>query len=120
MSRGGYDLLEEKIMNEKWKKATQDAEENPSIVIAPPSPPSRHEKWKKARQNKTGEYLSEDARLVVEKIVSNSINIVIIVCYLNYRSNLTLLFKCSRMLLKNNAPKGASPQLDGRTYYPQQ
>ena len=34
------------------------------------SPPSRHDTWKRARQKKGGEYTSEDAKVVAEKIVS--------------------------------------------------
>jgi len=41
-------LLEEKIMDEKLKKRQEESEADPSIVVSPPSPPTRHEKWKKA------------------------------------------------------------------------
>ncbi|CAL5209346.1 unnamed protein product [Lathyrus oleraceus] len=33
-----------------------------------PSPPSRHEKWKRARQRPNGDYTSDASRLVAEKI----------------------------------------------------
>lgn len=39
--------------------------------VPPPSPPQRHEKWKRARLKPSGEYTSEDTRLVAEKIVSS-------------------------------------------------
>jgi len=46
LSRGGYDLLEKKIMEEKLKRQTKfDSGE----LIYPPSPPNRHGKWKLAR-----------------------------------------------------------------------
>jgi len=34
------------------------------------SPPSRHDIWKRARQKKGGEYTSEAAKVVADKIVS--------------------------------------------------
>ncbi|CAL5203364.1 unnamed protein product [Lathyrus oleraceus] len=33
-----------------------------------PSPPSRNEKWKRARQRPNGDYTSDASRLVAEKI----------------------------------------------------
>ena len=75
MSRGGYNLLEEKIVAEKLKQrqeATQS--DDPSIVITHEdvARPTRHKKWKKARQTNTGDYLYEETRIVAQKIVSNS------------------------------------------------
>jgi hypothetical protein len=67
LSRGGYELLEEKMMQEKLK---QKQESLGGSVAAPPSPPARHEKWKRARQKPSGDYTSEDARIIAEKIVS--------------------------------------------------
>ncbi|CAI8592519.1 unnamed protein product [Vicia faba] len=67
LSRGGYELLEEKIMQEKLK---QKDESSGDSVIAPPSPPARHEQWKKARQNASGDYITEDTRIIAEKIDS--------------------------------------------------
>jgi len=67
LSQGGYPLLEKKIMQEKLKERQEAAGD---LDVPPPSPPQRHEKWKKARQKPSGEYTSEATRLVVEKMVS--------------------------------------------------
>lgn len=66
LSRGGYDLLDEKILKEK-RKILEASGDLDSI----PEPPSRHERWKRARQKQGGEYTSEEARVVAEKIVRN-------------------------------------------------
>ena len=79
MSRGGYELLEERIMEQKLKEHQEASQANPSRAIPPPSPPTRHEKWKRARQKTSGEYTSEPVRIVVEKIVSNYENLLVIV-----------------------------------------
>jgi len=47
LSRGGYDLLERRIVEEKLKR--QQVESGCAELISLPSPPSRHEKWKLAR-----------------------------------------------------------------------
>ena len=67
LSRGGYELLEEKMMEEKIKQRQESIEDS---VVAPPSPPKRHEKWIRARQKSSGEYMSEETRCVADKIVS--------------------------------------------------
>ncbi|CAL5200316.1 unnamed protein product [Lathyrus oleraceus] len=67
LSRGGYELLQEKIMQEKLK---QKYESLGDTVAAPPSPPTRHEQWKKARQNASGDFITEDTRIIAEKIDS--------------------------------------------------
>ena len=46
LSRGGYDLLEKRMVEEKLKR--QQAEFGFAELITPPSSPSRHEKWKLA------------------------------------------------------------------------
>ena len=58
-------------MEEKLKQRQEASLSDPSIVVTPPSPPTRHEKWKKARQRRSGDYISDEARIVAEKIVSN-------------------------------------------------
>lgn len=72
LSRGGYDLLTQRMMKEKAK--LREAELASSGVsqeeISPPSPPKRHQKWKRARQKPSGEMTSEEARLIAERIVS--------------------------------------------------
>nr|WNP90956.1 hypothetical protein [Medicago sativa] len=67
LSRGGYELLQEKIMQEKLKQKQDSLGDS---VAAPPSPPARHEQWKRARQKPSGDYTSEDSRIIAEKIDS--------------------------------------------------
>jgi hypothetical protein len=52
-------------------------------VAAPPAPPARHEKWIRARQKSSGEYMSEETRCIADKIVSiqltyNRINLFVL------------------------------------------
>ncbi|WVZ17525.1 hypothetical protein V8G54_010507 [Vigna mungo] len=63
LSREGYDRLEEIMIYEASSLATDDWS-NLSLI----SPPLRHEKWKRARTKPSGEYTSEETRLVAEKI----------------------------------------------------
>ena len=71
LSRGGYQVLEEKMMLEKQRQQQEASASNPSVsMISPPSPPSRHEKWKQARIKKLGEYTSTDSKSIADKIVS--------------------------------------------------
>jgi hypothetical protein len=70
MSRGGYVLLEEKMMQEKLKERQEAAQLDPSIVLFPPSPPKRHEKWKRARLRENRDYTSKETCVVANKIVS--------------------------------------------------
>ncbi|KEH32920.1 TNP1-like protein [Medicago truncatula] len=67
LSQGGYELLEKKMMEEKLKERQEAAGD---IEVPPPSPPQRHEKWKRARIKPSGEYTSEDTRVVAETIDS--------------------------------------------------
>jgi len=66
LSRGGYRKLEEKIMSEKKKSRPPPSEGEDT---EPPSPPSRHQKWKLARLRTSGNYTSESAREISKKIV---------------------------------------------------
>jgi len=66
LSRGGYRKLEEKIMTEKKKSRPPPSE---GEDIEPPSPASRHQKWKLARLRSSGNYTSDSAREISEKIV---------------------------------------------------
>lgn len=70
MSRGGYELIEEKIMQEKIK---QRQESTGDSIPTPPSPPKRHERCIRGRKKPSGEYTSEETRLVADKIVSKCI-----------------------------------------------
>jgi hypothetical protein len=75
LSRGGYELLTEKMINEK--RSLQDSTLSDERS---PSPPPRHESWKKARQGKDGEYKSTATKVVADKIVSKIWKIVTFVC----------------------------------------
>ncbi|KAL3654516.1 Proteasome subunit beta type-3 [Castilleja foliolosa] len=66
-SRGGYEVLTQKIIDEKYK-ARKEASADPSEVIQPPSPPSRHETWKRARIKPSGEYINQERSAIAEKI----------------------------------------------------
>ncbi|WVZ24705.1 hypothetical protein V8G54_003249 [Vigna mungo] len=63
LSRGGYDRLEEIMIREASSLATDD-----QLDLSLISPPPRHEKWKRTRTKPSGEYISEETRLVAEKI----------------------------------------------------
>ncbi|KAL5147126.1 hypothetical protein HKD37_06G016866 [Glycine soja] len=71
LSRGGYELLDNKLMDEKRKRREQLPEftENPSSSIDPPSPILRKEKWKMACTNCYGRMSSTAAKEIAEKIV---------------------------------------------------
>ncbi|KAL3622862.1 hypothetical protein CASFOL_033277, partial [Castilleja foliolosa] len=66
-SRGGYELLTQKIMDEKFM-ARKAASDDPSEIIQPPSPPSRHEAWKRAHINPSGQYINPETSVIAEKI----------------------------------------------------
>ncbi|XP_019161861.1 PREDICTED: uncharacterized protein LOC109158406 [Ipomoea nil] len=68
LARGGYKRLQKIMMDEKMKEQEEDASSDPSSIVSPPSPPARHEKWKRARMNKSGNINNEATRMVVEKI----------------------------------------------------
>ena len=72
LSRGGYELMEKKLMEEKMKTRQRQAEctENTPMVVDPPSPIARHVKWKMARTNKYGKMTSAAAQQISDKIVS--------------------------------------------------
>lgn len=70
MSRGGYELIEEKMIQEKIKQRQESAGDS---LPTPPSPPKRHEKWIRGRKKPLGEYTSEETRLVPDKIVNKCI-----------------------------------------------
>jgi hypothetical protein len=70
LSQGGYDLLV-KMMQEKLKERQEAAGDT---KVPPPSPPQRHEKWKRARIKLSGEYTSEETRVLAEKIVSKCLS----------------------------------------------
>ncbi|KAL5190580.1 hypothetical protein HKD37_04G009986 [Glycine soja] len=71
LSHGGYDYLEQKLLDEKTKKL-QEAAQSGSVdgVIDPPSPVRCHVKWKMARTKKTWEMTTEATKEIAEKIDS--------------------------------------------------
>ncbi|KAL5177884.1 WD repeat-containing protein 91 [Glycine soja] len=73
LSRGGYDLLEKKMLDEKTKQRQQQAllTENPlSDLEEPPSPIKRHVKWKMARTKRYGQMTSKAAKEISDRIDS--------------------------------------------------
>jgi len=56
---GEYDLLEKRMMEEKIRRLKEAS--SLDDVISPPSPPSRHEKWKMARTKPGGQMTSVQA-----------------------------------------------------------
>ncbi|KAL3646982.1 hypothetical protein CASFOL_009154 [Castilleja foliolosa] len=58
-----------KMMDEKIK-TRQAASQDSSEIIPPPSPPTRHEKWKRARLNTSGQYINPEVEMVAQKIDS--------------------------------------------------
>ena len=73
LSRGGYEFLENKLMEENKKKQLEEAAKSGSTdtVIDPPSPIRRHVKWKMARTKKIGQMTFEAAKEIADKIVSH-------------------------------------------------
>jgi len=69
LSRGGFDLLERRIVEEKLKR--QQAESGSAELIYPPSLLSRHEKWKLARTKLGGQMTSEKSLEISLYIVSS-------------------------------------------------
>ncbi|KAL6576939.1 hypothetical protein OROMI_011215 [Orobanche minor] len=69
MARGGYDYVVvremERKLEERKKEASKSGEE---VIIDPPSPPSRHQRWKLGRRTRSGGVSSDAAREIVAKI----------------------------------------------------
>jgi hypothetical protein len=65
LSQGGYALLDKNT--EKLKEIQEVAR---GEEVPPPSPPQRHERWKRARLKPSGEYTSEETCVIAEKIES--------------------------------------------------
>ncbi|KAL5134280.1 hypothetical protein HKD37_03G007469 [Glycine soja] len=76
-SRGGYDLLEKKILDEKMKKRQHEAmmTENTPHLEDPLSPIERHVKWKLARTKRYGQMTSQAAQEISDKIMSSGVTI---------------------------------------------
>ena len=63
MSRGGYALLQQQIMQARVDEAGASSAEQVA-------PPRRHELWKAARTKRDGRMTSESAQIVAGRIVS--------------------------------------------------
>jgi len=73
LSRGGYDLLEKKLIEDKRKKRQEDAmlTKNTPLLEDPPSPIERHVKWKMARIKRYRQMTSEAAQKIFDRIVNS-------------------------------------------------
>ncbi|KAL5158962.1 hypothetical protein HKD37_15G043334 [Glycine soja] len=69
LSRGGYDLLEKKLLDEKIKKRKCDAmmNDDAQVINDPPSPIKRHVKWKMTRTKPYGQMTSQAAQEISDK-----------------------------------------------------
>ena len=95
LSRGGYDLLTQRMMEEKARlRETELASSGLSQEdLPPPSPPKRHQKWKRARQKPSGDMTSEEARHIAERIVSYySLKLIFFIYHSLHLSNNVLIF----------------------------
>jgi len=81
LSRGDYEYLEKKLMDEKTNKKLEEAAQSGSTdtVIDPSSPIRRYVKWKMARTKKTGQMTFEAAKEITDKIVSHFQLIIVII-----------------------------------------
>jgi hypothetical protein len=73
LSRGGYKALEQKMIKEKYDtlKAAAEAEGQDSTSIdIDHIHISREEKWKESKKSKSGNYVSEESRIVATRVVS--------------------------------------------------
>ncbi|KAH1198737.1 hypothetical protein GmHk_18G052255 [Glycine max] len=72
LSRGGYDLLEKKLIEDKRKKRQEDAmlTKNTPLLEDPPSPIERHVKWKMARIKRYRQMTSEAAQKIFDRITT--------------------------------------------------
>ena len=80
LSHGGYDYLEEKLMEDKKKKQLEKASQSGStnIIVDPPSPIRLHVKWKMARMKKYGQLTSKVAKEIANRIISEFFMSVVI------------------------------------------
>ena len=85
LSRGGYEYLENKLMGEKRKKNLEEAAQSGSTdtMIDSPSPIRWHVKWKMTHTKKTGQMMSEVAKEITDKIVSD-FQLLIAIIYIYY------------------------------------
>ena len=85
LSCGGYQYLENKLMDEKRKKKLEEVAKSgiTDTMIDPSSPIKRHVKWKMVRTKKTGQMTSEAAKEIANKIVSD-FQLLIAIIYVYY------------------------------------
>ena len=74
LPRRDYDYLEEKSMEDKKKKRLEEAaqSESTNTIVDPLSPIRGHMKWKMAHTKKSGQMMSEAAKEITDRIVSDS------------------------------------------------
>jgi len=85
LSCGGYEFLENKLMEGKKKKQLEEADKSESTdtIIDPPPPIRRHVKWKMSHTKKTGQMMFVAAKKITDKIVNHfqfSIGIIYVYC----------------------------------------
>ena len=85
LSRGGYDFLEQKLMEEKKNKRLDEAAQSESTdtVVDPPSPIRQHVKWKMARMKRLGQITSEATKEITDRIVCDS-HLLVAIFYNNF------------------------------------
>jgi len=73
LSRGGYELLEQKLMGDKTNIKQEEVAQSEitEAMFDSPSPINRHVKWKMADTKKIGQMTSAVAKEIAEKIVSD-------------------------------------------------
>ena len=91
MSRGGYAKAKQELLMAKQKEIEEAAQDDPSVLLTPPSPIRREKLWVYARQKKSGSYTTDQSRMIAEKVVSiscyiihlvfNSCSLFIYVCF---------------------------------------
>ena len=113
MSRGGYAKAEKDLLAAKRKRLEEASQSDPSVLLSPPSPIRREEKWLFAHQKRSGSYTSEQSRIVGEKIVS----IVVVINYtINMLQYLSLLFISYRRNFKKNKQRDLLGQRGGMIF----
>jgi len=93
LSRGGYDFLENNLMEHKQKKWLDEASQSgiTDTAIDPPSPIRRHVKWKMTHTKKTSQMTSEVAKEIADTIVSH-FHLSVVNFYNNFFMSKPILF----------------------------
>ena len=93
LSCEGYDFLEEKLMEEKKKKRSEEVAQSGSndTIVDPLCPIRRHVKWKMACTKKFGQMMFEAVKEIADRIVSD-LHLSVVIFYNNsWISKLNLL-----------------------------